>query len=108
MIKHIDVTTFKKIIDAGTHDGSLDFINVCTPTEYDEMHIQGVRSVPLDTLSEHLGEFKDKNAIYIHCMGGRRSLQAIEILTRLGVSAELINIEGGILAWAGAGFRTLP
>ncbi|MFZ2253124.1 MAG: rhodanese-like domain-containing protein [Minisyncoccia bacterium] len=108
MHTHIDVTAFKKILDLNATDPSLDFINVCTTSEYDGMHIDGVRSVPLDTLGEHLDEFKSKKTIYIHCMGGRRSLQAIEILEGLGVSTELINIDGGILAWVDAGFSIQP
>ncbi len=35
-----------------------------------------------------------------------RSSRAIELLLELGVSAELINVEGGILAWEHAGFET--
>jgi len=108
MQRQIDVATFKKIIDEGTNDASIDFINVCTTPEYDEMHIEGVRSVPLDTLAEHLTEFADKKKIYIHCKSGRRSALAVETLEKLGVGAELINVEGGIHAWIDAGFKTNP
>ena len=108
MKNEINVATFKKILDSNVNDSSIDFINVCTAPEYDEMHIQGVHSVPLDALSEHLNEFKDKKVIYIHCKSGRRGAQAIETLKELGVTAELINVQGGILAWRDAGFMTRP
>ena len=106
MTSQIDVATFKKILEASAHNPSFDFINVCTTDEYNEMHIQGVRSVPLDTLAEHLNEFSTKERIYIHCKSGRRGMFAVETLTQLGVRAELINVEGGILAWIDAGFKT--
>lgn len=99
--------TFKKILETSANDTSVDFINVCTTPEYNEMHIEGVRSVPLDTLAEHLNEFTSKKKIYIHCKSGRRGMSAIETLTQLGVRAELINVEGGILAWIDTGFKVV-
>ena len=103
-MKHISVSSFKEVIDAERNNSSVDFINVCTPEEYNEKHIAGVRSVPLDEIEQHLGEFKDKKTIYVHCRSGRRGTAAIEKLSALGVQAELVNVEGGILAWEEAGY----
>lgn len=103
-MKHISVSSFKEVIDAEKNNSSVDFINVCTPEEYNEKHIAGVRSVPLDEIERHLGEFKDKKTIYVHCRSGRRGTAAIEKLSSLGVQAELVNVEGGILAWEEAGY----
>ena len=102
-MKHISVSSFKEVIDAEKNNSSVDFINVCTPEEYKERHISGVRSVPLDEIERHVGEFKDKT-IYVHCRSGRRGVTAIEKLAALGVKAELVNVEGGILAWEQAGY----
>jgi rhodanese-related sulfurtransferase len=105
-MKEISIHTFKEIIETEHTNPTVDFINVCTPTEYSEKHIPGVRSVPLDELSLHLDEFKNKNTVYIHCRSGKRGRSAIEKLKSLGVKAELINVSGGILAWDEAGFDT--
>lgn len=105
-MKHISVEEFKKVIEGAEQDSTVDFINVCTTPEYDEKHIPGVRSVPLDTLEQHLNEFQTKKSIYIHCRSGMRSSRAIELLLELGLTAELINVEGGIIAWEHAGFET--
>jgi rhodanese-related sulfurtransferase len=105
-MKEINVTEFKEALENETLNDAVDFINVCTPTEYKEKFIQGVRSVPLDTLQDHVHEFKDKKTIYIHCRSGARGHHAMEVLANLGVSAELINMEGGIMAWEKAGFPT--
>ncbi len=105
-MKQISVRTFKEVLDQSGRDAHTDFINVCSPAEYNEKHIVGVRSVPLDTLASHIDEFKDKKTIYIHCRSGNRGRQAIEKLAALGVSAELVNVEGGILSWEEAGFET--
>lgn len=90
-----------------SHNPTIDFINVCTTAEYNEKHIAGVRSVPLDELEQHLPEFSGKKTIYIHCRSGRRGAEAIQRLTGLGVQAELVNVEGGLIAWEGAGFATM-
>ena len=36
----------------------------------------------------------------VHCKGGVRSAKAIEALKRAGFSGKLINLKGGITAWA--------
>ncbi|MFZ1988032.1 MAG: rhodanese-like domain-containing protein [Minisyncoccia bacterium] len=105
-MKQILVSSFKEIIDAEKNNPLVDFINVCTPAEYKEKHISGVRSVPLDEIEQHIQEFKDKKTIYVHCRSGRRGVAAIEKLAALGVKAELVNVEGGILAWEEAGYGT--
>ncbi|MAJ97435.1 MAG: hypothetical protein CMI56_02370 [Parcubacteria group bacterium] len=105
-MKHVTIGAFKEIISAEQNDPSVDFINVCTPAEYKEKHIHGVRSVPLDELEQHVSEFSNKKTIYVHCRSGRRGVQAIEKLNMLGIKAEFINVEGGLLAWEEAGFET--
>ncbi|MEK9160872.1 MAG: rhodanese-like domain-containing protein [Patescibacteria group bacterium] len=102
-MKHITVDSFKEVILAEGNNPFVDFINVCTSAEYKEKHIPGVRSVPLDEIERHLDEFRDKKTVYVHCRSGRRGVTAIETLTALGVQAELVNVEGGILAWEEAG-----
>ena len=105
-MKHITVSTFKEVVGAEQNNPSVDFINVCTPAEYKEKHIHGVRSVPLDELERRVSEFSDKKTIYVHCRSGRRGEQAIEKLRALGVTGELVSVKGGLLAWEEAGFET--
>lgn len=105
-MKHISVPAFKEVIESEANNPTVAFINVCTAAEYKEKHIKGVRSVPLDSLSSHLHELNQKKTVYIHCRSGNRGRQAIEKLQSLGVTAELVNVEGGLLAWEEAGFET--
>lgn len=105
-MKHISPSAFNEVLQTEKSNSTIDFINVCTKAEYKEKHISGVRSVPLDDLEKHLEEFKDKKTIYIHCRSGARGKRAIETLVSLGVQAELVNVEGGILAWEEAGYVT--
>ena len=105
-MKQITVDSFKEVVRAEGRNTSVDFINVCTPAEYKEKHIEGVRSVPLDEISEHLSEFSHKKTIYVHCRSGKRGARAIEQLQALGVTAELVNVQGGLMAWDAAGLPT--
>lgn len=105
-MKHISISAFKEVIENEANNSTVDFINVCTPAEYKEKHIKGVRSVPLDTLHTRVAELNEKKTVYIHCRSGNRGRQAIEKLQSLGVTAELINVEGGLLAWEEAGYET--
>lgn len=105
-MKHISISAFKEVIESEAHNSTVDFINVCTPAEYKEKHIKGVRSVPLDTLHSRIDELNKKKTVYIHCRSGNRGRQAIEKLQSLGVTAELVNVEGGLLAWEEAGYET--
>lgn len=95
----VTISQFEQALKEHKNDSSYDFINVCTPLEYKEKHIEGVRSVPLDQLEEHLAEFKNKQVIYIHCRSGARGRKAIDVLHARNITAKLINVEGGILAW---------
>ena len=105
-MKHITVSAFKEVVGVEQNNPSVDFINVCTKAEYKEKHIRGVRSIPLDELEKRVSEFSSKKTIYVHCRSGRRGAQAIEKLRALGVTGELVNVEGGLLAWEEAGFET--
>lgn len=105
-MKHISISAFKEVIESEANNSTVDFINVCTPAEYKEKHIKGVRSVPLDTLHLRVDELNKKKTLYVHCRSGNRGRQAVEKLQSLGVTAELVNVEGGILAWEEAGHET--
>lgn len=105
-MKHIDIAAFKNVLTAEAENPAVDFINVCTPSEYAAAHIPGVRSMPLDTLAARVGELQGKKTVYVHCRSGARSQMAIQTLQSLGVTAELVNVEGGIMGWEGVGHPT--
>lgn len=105
-MKEISVHEFKDIIEKQRGNPEVDFINVCTPAEHREKCIPGVRNVPLDSIPEHADTFAGKKTVYVHCRSGKRAARAITTLQSLGVSAELVNVSGGLLAWDDAGFPT--
>ncbi len=104
-MKHISVAAFKEVVEVEHSNPTIDFINVCTPGEFRASNINHVRNVPLQELERHVDEFATKKTIYVHCRSGKRSQLALEKLARLGVTAELVNVEGGLMAWKNAGFE---
>ena len=84
----------------------MDLIDVRTPAEFREVHIQGVRSVPLDRLDPRdLMESRNGRQgepLFVVCRSGSRGKKACEAFLEAGFS-EVINVEGGTLAWEAAG-----
>lgn len=103
-MKQISVQEFKKILESEKNNTDVDFIDVRSEKENRENRIEGVRNIPLEQLINHLPEFENKKTVYIHCLSGGRSKLAVEMLEARKIKPELINIDGGLLAWHQAGF----
>jgi rhodanese-related sulfurtransferase len=79
-------------------------IDVRTPIEFQEMHIQSARNLPLDQLSPAEMEKlrAESSPIYVVCRSGGRGKQACERIKAFGIE-NVVNVEGGTLAWEQAG-----
>ena len=75
-------------------------LDVRTPQEYAERHIEGSINIPLQVLGASLDKLPDKNAaIFVHCLSGGRSSVALSFLQRCGYT-NVTNI-GGIMDYTG-------
>lgn len=88
------------------HGERIDLIDVRTPAEFRELHLQVARNIPLDRLDAaalraELGAERAK-PLYVICRSGSRGKQACEKLISAGL-ANVINVEGGTLACEKAG-----
>jgi rhodanese-related sulfurtransferase len=86
--------------------GKIDLIDVRTPVEFRELHIEQARNVPLDRLdpavvAQARNGDKDK-PLYLVCRSGSRGRQACEKFLAAGYT-NVVNIEGGTLACVEAG-----
>ena len=84
----------------------IDLIDVRTPVEYREVHIDFARNVPLDQL-DPAALMQARNGVaneplYVICRSGSRGQQACEKFVKAGFS-NVVNIEGGTLACLEAG-----
>ncbi len=62
------------------------WIDVRTPDEYSQGHLQDVANIPLQEFAERIqAAVPDKNAaVHLYCRSGRRSGQAAQIMRELG------------------------
>jgi rhodanese-related sulfurtransferase len=84
---------------------TVELLDVRTPVEFRELHVDFARNVPLDRLdtrqliAERSGAAGDP--LYVICRSGARGKQACEKLLAAGLA--VVNVEGGTLAWEAAG-----
>ncbi len=78
-------------------------LDVRTPEEYAEGHIQGARLIPVQVLAEHLAEVPKNKQVYVYCHSGKRSARASSMLAKHGFT-NIENVMGGIEAWKKAGY----
>ena len=79
---------------------SVQLLDVRTPQEYAEGHIVGALNINVksdDFRQTAEKELSKDSTILVYCRSGRRSMDAAEILTRLGY--KVINLKGGIIEW---------
>lgn len=84
----------------------LDLIDVRTPAEFRELHVDFARNIPLDRLDPKAIQ-ADRNGhanepLFVICRSGSRGKQACERLLAAGL-ANVVNVEGGTLACESAG-----
>ncbi len=74
-------------------------LDVREPWEFDICRIDGSLNIPMGQLPQRLDELEDADEIVVICHHGIRSQQVIWYL-RQQLDAELINLAGGVAAWA--------
>ena len=92
----MDVDTFAKYIA----NGDVQLVDVRTPEEYSEGHIEGARNINLfndDFIEEAQAELDPSRPVAVYCRSGKRSAEAAQKLS--GKGFKVANLKGGILAW---------
>jgi len=79
----------------------VDLIDVRTPAEFREVHVEFAKNVPLERLDPaHVAASHGPSGkpLYVICLSGGRSSQASAKLAAAGVP-QVVNVEGGTRAW---------
>jgi sulfur-carrier protein adenylyltransferase/sulfurtransferase len=92
----ITVEELKGRLDRGERVFILDVRN---PEEYEICRIPGSTLLPLPSLPQRFRELDAGRETVVHCKSGMRSQKAIGFLRQQGFT-KLVNLKGGILAWA--------
>ena len=100
----------QKLAELCNGSKKIDLIDVRTPGEFREVHVEIARNVPLDQLDTvELMQARNGSAnepLYVICRSGSRGRQACEKFLKAGFS-NAINIEGGTMACVEAGLRVV-
>jgi hydroxyacylglutathione hydrolase len=80
--------------------GGATLLDVRSAAEWNEQRIPGAQHVFLGGLPERAREFTDRSVV-VQCLAGGRSAIGASVLQAAGV--DVVNMEGGIMAWKTAG-----
>ena len=94
-IPQLSVKELKQRIDAGE---DVYIIDVREPWEYKIAQIGG-KLIPLKEVPQRLSEIDRDREVVVQCKSGGRSQRIAELLKQQGYP-RVVNLAGGILAWA--------
>lgn len=85
------------------NDTNVTLLDVRSPEEFSQGHIEGATLISLQSLSENLSKLSDvkDKKIIVYCHSGMRSVSASRILVNNGFVP--LNIKGGISQWQNEG-----
>ncbi|MBT2394737.1 rhodanese-like domain-containing protein [Streptomyces sp. ISL-100] len=80
-------------------------MDVREDNEWAAGHVEGALHIPMSDFVSRFGELteavEDGRRVHVMCRVGGRSAQVTQYLVQQGVDA--VNVDGGMLAWDGAG-----
>ena len=106
----MSIITPQELAELCKEGKKIDLIDVRTPVEYREVHVEIARNVPLDQL-DVTAQMQGRNGsasepLYVICRSGSRGQQACEKFVKAGFS-NVVNVEGGTLACMEAGLPVI-
>jgi rhodanese-related sulfurtransferase len=87
-------------------DPGVTVIDVRTPEEYAEGHLDGAVLVDFSapTFADEIARLDPTQPYLVYCRSGNRSGQAVAAMQQLGFGS-LWDMDGGVIAWTAAGFE---
>jgi rhodanese-related sulfurtransferase len=104
MFESIDVKALHALWSAAKDGKECTIIDVRTPEEYAAGHVPSAKLTALNTVPARADEFPKQGRVYLICKSGLRSAQAADYLTQQCGHDNLVNVTGGTMAWASAGY----
>lgn len=74
-------------------------VDVREPWEFEICHIEGSINIPMNQIAQHKEQIQQADETVLICHHGIRSQQVIQYLQQQSMD-KLINLEGGVDAWA--------
>ena len=75
-------------------------LDVRTPEEFEEGHIQGAQNINIkdDNFITAIQKLSPSDTLLVYCRSGRRSLYAAQVMVSFGFQ-KIYDLEGGFLNW---------
>lgn len=96
----------KKLLDAGE---KVPILDVREPAELSVARLTDTIDIPMSQLSNRVGELDEykESKLVVMCRSGGRSARCVDFLRSQGFK-NVLNLDGGILAWSDEVDRTIP
>ena len=73
---------------------SLSVLDVREVEEFETLHLEGARNLPLSQLADTYEQLDKTQPYYVICKSGIRSARACQVLAEQGY--EVVNVQGGM------------
>ncbi len=93
----MEARELKRRMDGGE---TVQLLDVREPHEVSVSRIPGSVHIPLAAVVARMDELDPERELVVHCKMGGRSARAIEALREAGYRGRMVNLTGGITAWA--------
>ena len=78
-------------------NSSLSVLDVREVDEFESLHLEGARNLPLSQLADTYEQLDKDQIYYVICKSGMRSARACQFLAEQGY--DVINVQGGMMAF---------
>jgi rhodanese-related sulfurtransferase len=92
-------------VEALLDDGAL-LVDIREKNEWDEARIAGAAFKPMSTINDWWTDLPRDRTVVLYCRSGNRSAHAVNALVGQAGLDNVLNLTGGILAWAASGRET--
>ncbi|MEQ8518118.1 MAG: molybdopterin-synthase adenylyltransferase MoeB [Cytophagales bacterium] len=97
-IQKINNLSVKSLHDWNQKGAPFKLIDVREKEEFKISHLEA-ESIPLDEIENQIDKIPREGNVIFYCKSGQRSAKAISLLQKKYDYSNLMNLEGGIMAW---------
>ena len=94
-VEVLEKSQYQALVEKG-----FTIIDVRTPEEYEDCHIEGARNINIksEAFLTEIENLSKTDTLLVYCRSGRRSLYAAQVMVSFGFQ-KIYDLEGGFLNW---------
>lgn len=94
-VEVLEKSQYQALVEKG-----FTIIDVRTPEEYEEGHIEGAQNIDVKSgaFVTEIEKLSKSDTLLVYCRSGRRSLYAAQVMVSFGFQ-KIYDLEGGFLNW---------